>query len=107
MSRDVRFSTNGNDVNRQNFENLNKDKVASSLTRVVTRDVNHNNECDGGQGDSSDTSSDNHYVVFENIKGEPTGNPILPPPIAGRVVLDQKAYNSTPVVSEGPGTTAV
>ncbi|XP_061177115.1 uncharacterized protein LOC133185841 [Saccostrea echinata] len=108
MSRDVTSHTNKNDVNQQNRENLQKQKVATSTTRTVSRDVNHNDDCVSSQKNSTEGSNEeNHYVIFESIKGEKYSNPVLQSLTAGRVVLDQKAYNATPVVSEGPGTTAV
>ncbi|XP_062619066.1 uncharacterized protein LOC134280642 isoform X2 [Saccostrea cucullata] len=107
-SRDITSPTNKTNVNKQNRENLQKQEVATSTARTVSRDVNHNDNCDSSQKDSvEDSNEENHYVVFESIKGEKYSNPVLRSLTAGRVVLDQKAYNSTPVVSEGPGTTAV
>lgn len=71
----------------------------------MSHDVNHNNDsCDAA---SVDKCSDHHYVVFEDIKALKNNNPVLRSTTEGRVVLDQKAYNTTPVVSEGIGITAV
>lgn len=103
--RDVKHTTAGNDVDHQNRENMEKQIVASAANQQLSRDVNHNNDC--GDSASVDKCSDHHYVVFEDIKALKNSNPVLPPRIEGRVVLDQKAYNSTPVVSEGIGITAV
>lgn len=105
LQRDVKHSGTGNDVENQNRENTEKQLAASSTNQPMSHDVNHNNDsCDAA---SVDKCSDHHYVVFEDIKALKNSNPVLRSPTEGRVVLDQKAYNTTPVVSEGIGITAV
>lgn len=94
-----------NDIDNQNKENMEKQTAASSANQPMSRDVNHND--DSSDADSADKCADHHYVVFEDIKDFKNSNPVLRSPTEGRVVLDQKAYNTTPVVSEGIGITAV
>ena len=99
-SRDVNCSKRENEANQQNIENAKKLKLTSPVIPAESRDVNHNNE--NSETSAIDKCADHHYVVFEEIKARPRngGNPVIRSLTEGRVVLDQKAYNTTPGVSE-------